>query len=71
MEHEMERLAREKIASQQKLVALKKELHATWDHIDINNLLLEQNSGADVTIKNGETFCPILKVTNLAKRNFL
>ncbi|XP_012214490.1 uncharacterized protein [Linepithema humile] len=52
MEHEMERLAREKIASQQKLVALKKELHATYDHIDINSLLLEQNSGADVTIKN-------------------
>ncbi|XP_018395898.1 PREDICTED: putative GPI-anchored protein pfl2 [Cyphomyrmex costatus] len=55
-EHEMERLAREKIAAQQRLVALKKELHATWDHIDINSLLLEQIPGADVTaVKNENT----------------
>ncbi|KOC71138.1 Max-binding protein MNT [Habropoda laboriosa] len=47
-EHEMERLAREKIAAQQKLLALKKELAATWDHIDFNTLLPEQNSAADV-----------------------
>jgi len=51
----MERLAREKIAAQQKLMALKKELNATWDHIDINSLLLEQNSGTDMTTaKNGK-----------------
>ncbi|XP_076249829.1 uncharacterized protein LOC143189073 isoform X3 [Calliopsis andreniformis] len=48
-EHEMERLAREKIAAQQRLLALKKDLAATWDHIDFNTLLPEQNSGADVT----------------------
>lgn len=54
-EHEMERLAREKIAAQQRLVALRKELNATWDPIDINSLLLEQNPGTDVaTSKNGE-----------------
>lgn len=35
----MERLAREKIASQQRLSALKKELSAQWDHIDFNTLL--------------------------------
>lgn len=52
-EHEMERLAREKIAAQQRLVALRKELNATWDPIDINSLLLEQNPGTDVaTVKN-------------------
>lgn len=56
-EHEMERLAREKIAAQQRLVALRKELNATWDPIDINSLLLEQNPGTDVaTVKNGEIY---------------
>lgn len=55
-EHEMERLAREKIAAQQRLVALRKELNATWDPIDINSLLLEQNPGTDVTaVKNEST----------------
>ncbi|XP_018339021.1 PREDICTED: rho GTPase-activating protein gacU-like isoform X2 [Trachymyrmex septentrionalis] len=53
-EHEMEKLAREKIAAQQRLVALKKELNATWDHIDINSLLLEQNPGTDVTAAKTE-----------------
>ncbi|KAF2366405.1 Myc-type basic helix-loop-helix (bHLH) domain [Trinorchestia longiramus] len=38
-EHEMERLAREKISSQQHLAALKKELVARWDHIDFNAIL--------------------------------
>ncbi|PSN49810.1 hypothetical protein C0J52_01371 [Blattella germanica] len=38
-EHEMERLAREKIAAQQRLAMLKKELSAQWDHIDFNTLL--------------------------------
>ncbi|KAL0110400.1 hypothetical protein PUN28_013794 [Cardiocondyla obscurior] len=54
-EHEMERLAREKIAAQQRLVALRKELNATWDPIDINSLLLEQNPGMDVVTKNEST----------------
>ncbi|XP_054279731.1 max-binding protein MNT-like [Macrosteles quadrilineatus] len=40
-EHEMERLAREKIAYQQKLATLKKELTAQWEHIDLNTLLPE------------------------------
>lgn len=61
-EHEMERLAREKIAAQQRLVALRKELNATWDPIDINSLLLEQNPGTDVaTVKNGEIFVILQK----------
>ncbi|XP_020287127.1 mucin-5AC-like isoform X3 [Pseudomyrmex gracilis] len=55
MEHEIERLAKEKIANQQKLAALKKEINANWDHIDINSLLLEQNSGTDVLVKNENT----------------
>lgn len=54
-EHEMERLAREKIAAQQRLLALKKELAATWDHIDFNTLLPEQNTAADVAAtRSGE-----------------
>lgn len=48
-EHELERLAREKIAAQRRLVALKKDLAATWDHIDFDTLLPEQNAAADVT----------------------
>ncbi|XP_042224153.1 uncharacterized protein LOC121868002 isoform X2 [Homarus americanus] len=43
-EHEMERLAREKIAHQQKLSVLKKELSARWDHIDFNALLPDMAS---------------------------
>lgn len=50
----MEKLAREKIAAQQRLVALKKELAATWDHIDFSTLLPEQNSVVDTIVsKNG------------------
>ncbi|KAE8746935.1 mnt [Frankliniella occidentalis] len=37
-EHEMERLAREKISAQQRLASLKKDLAAQWDHLDINAL---------------------------------
>lgn len=55
-EHEMERLAREKIAAQQRLLALKKELAATWDHIDFNTLLPEQNSVADITATRSGKF---------------
>uniref|UniRef100_A0A8D8LBL6 Max-binding protein MNT n=1 Tax=Cacopsylla melanoneura TaxID=428564 RepID=A0A8D8LBL6_9HEMI len=38
-EHEMERLAREKIHAQQRLALLKKELSARWEHIDFNKLI--------------------------------
>lgn len=41
-EHEMERLAREKIAAQQRLASLKKELGVQWDNIDYNNLISDQ-----------------------------
>lgn len=40
-EHEMERLAREKISYQQRLASLKKELTAQWEHIDLNTLVPE------------------------------
>ncbi|XP_025416573.1 max-binding protein MNT-like isoform X1 [Sipha flava] len=39
LEHEMERLAREKIWAQQRHASLKKELAAKWDHIDFSKLL--------------------------------
>nr|XP_033337808.1 putative uncharacterized protein DDB_G0282129 isoform X1 [Megalopta genalis] len=64
-EHEMERLAREKIAAQQKLLALKKELSATWDHIDFNTLLPEQSSATDVTATKSENM--EVDVTGLAR----
>ncbi|XP_054004372.1 uncharacterized protein LOC128890152 isoform X3 [Hylaeus anthracinus] len=64
-EHEMERLAREKIAAQQKLLALKKELAATWDHIDFNTLLPEQNSAADAIATKSESM--EVDVTGLAR----
>ena len=40
----MERLARDKIANQQKLSAMKKEISARWDHIDFNAILPDMNS---------------------------
>lgn len=54
-EHEMERLAREKITAQQRLQSLKKELAATWDHIDFSTLLPEVSSTIEPNVaKNGE-----------------
>lgn len=38
----MERLAREKIAAQQRLAALKKELGSQWDNIDFSALIPDQ-----------------------------
>lgn len=52
----MERLAREKIAAQQKLIALRKELAATWEHIDFNTFLSEPNSAVDVTATRSGKF---------------
>ncbi|XP_076665218.1 uncharacterized protein LOC143367365 isoform X3 [Andrena cerasifolii] len=66
-EHEMEKLAREKIAAQQRLLALKKELAATWDHIDFNTLLPEQNSVADVTATKSVSENMEVDVTGLAR----
>ncbi|XP_076298940.1 uncharacterized protein LOC143217995 isoform X3 [Lasioglossum baleicum] len=66
-EHEMERLAREKIAAQQRLLALKKELTATWDHIDFNTLLPEQSSATDVTATKSVSENMEVDVTGLAR----
>ncbi|XP_026474859.1 uncharacterized protein LOC113378531 isoform X3 [Ctenocephalides felis] len=41
-ENEMERLAREKIASQQRITTLKRELSSTWEHIDFSKLLPDE-----------------------------
>lgn len=48
-EHEMERLAREKIAAQQKLAALRKELSSQSDHIDMNTLLPDDDNETTTT----------------------
>ncbi|XP_076623807.1 uncharacterized protein LOC143343142 isoform X8 [Colletes latitarsis] len=66
-EHEMERLAREKIAAHQKLLALKKELAATWDHIDFNTLLPEQNSAVDAIATKSVSESMEVDVTGLAR----
>lgn len=52
LEHEMEKLAREKISSQQKLAVLKKEISAQCDNVDFAKLLPDvlptlQNSVVD------------------------
>ncbi|XP_043219122.1 max-binding protein MNT-like isoform X2 [Amphibalanus amphitrite] len=46
-EHEMERLAREKIANQQRLAQLKRDLSAKWDHIDFSQLLPDPTANND------------------------
>ena len=46
-EHEMERLAREKIANQQRLAQLKRDLSAKWDHIDFSQLLPDPSANND------------------------
>ncbi|KAI5724540.1 hypothetical protein M8J77_003995 [Diaphorina citri] len=50
-EHEMERLAREKIHAQQRLALLKKELSARWEHIDFNTLIPD-NMEVDIPYDN-------------------
>jgi predicted transcriptional regulator len=40
-EHEMERLAREKIALQQRLSTLKKDMLGKWDHLDWRSMVPE------------------------------
>ncbi|XP_051160365.1 uncharacterized protein LOC127280968 isoform X3 [Leptopilina boulardi] len=66
-EHEMEKLAREKIAAQQRLVALKKDLAATWDHIDFSTLLPEQNSVVDTVVSKNVSESMDVDVTGLAR----
>ncbi|XP_043270248.1 max-binding protein MNT-like isoform X2 [Venturia canescens] len=66
-EHEMERLAREKIAAQQRIVALKKELSATWDHIDFSTLLQEPNSAVDPSASKNVSESMDVDVTGLAR----
>ncbi|CAG9821422.1 unnamed protein product [Phaedon cochleariae] len=44
LEHEMERLAREKITSQQRLAVLKKEISSRYDNVDFSKLLPEMAS---------------------------
>lgn len=46
----MEKLAREKISAQQKLVALKKDLAATWEHVDFDAILPERNNTLDMNV---------------------
>lgn len=48
-EHEMERLAREKIAAQQRLATLKKDLSLQLDYLDMSALLPEQDNETTTT----------------------
>lgn len=45
----MERLAREKIAFQQKLSILKKDLATQLDHIDVNSFIPEEDNETTTT----------------------
>ncbi|XP_044007854.1 type-2 histone deacetylase 1-like isoform X3 [Aphidius gifuensis] len=66
-EHEMERLARERISSQQRLTQLKKELSSKWEHIDFNKLLPEQISTVDSIVNKNVTENMDVDVTTLAR----
>lgn len=55
-EHEMEKLAREKIASQQRIVALKKELAGRWPHLDFSQILKEPNLAVDTSGSKNRRF---------------
>ncbi|KAG8194952.1 hypothetical protein JTE90_021413 [Oedothorax gibbosus] len=48
-EHDMERLAREKIAFQQRLSILKKDLSAQLDHVDVNTFIPEEDNETTTT----------------------
>ncbi|GFT27560.1 max-binding protein MNT [Nephila pilipes] len=48
-EHEMERLAREKISFQQRLSTLKKELASHLDYIDVNNFIIPEDDNDSTT----------------------
>ena len=54
----MEKLAREKIHAQQRIVSLKKELSVTWDHLDFGAMLPDHNSTHETNVnnKNGMIF---------------
>lgn len=48
-EHEMERLAREKIAAQQRLATLKKDLSLQLDYLDMSAILPDQDNETTTT----------------------
>ncbi|GAB0088074.1 probable GPI-anchored adhesin-like protein PGA55 [Sergentomyia squamirostris] len=47
LEHEMERLAKEKISSQQRIIVLKRELSSQFENIDFSTILPETDSAAN------------------------
>lgn len=51
----MERLAKEKIAAQQKILLLKRELSAQWDHFDFSTIIPE-NEVVNVREKGRNNF---------------
>lgn len=57
-EHEMERLAREKIALQQRFAQLKKELSAVWDHLDVGTFMPDDPDESSPDVKFSETDNP-------------
>lgn len=46
LEHEMERLAREKIAAQQRLIILRKEIGSKFDGLDLSRLMIDVSSSS-------------------------
>ncbi|EEC09885.1 max binding protein mnt, putative [Ixodes scapularis] len=59
-EHEMERLAREKIAAQQRLAVLKKDLSLQLDYLDMSAILPDQDNETTTTASgNSENGKPV------------
>nr|CAH7717914.1 unnamed protein product [Callosobruchus chinensis] len=55
LEHEMERLAREKISHQQRLAILKKEISSHYDNVDFSKLLPEVVTSAPTAVSDVTT----------------
>lgn len=74
LEHEMERLAREKISAQQKLAVLKKEIAVQCDNVDFNVLLPEPvpvptPNETKMVLQTIERIPPLPKPPNGVKEN--
>lgn len=55
LEHEMERLAREKIAAQQRLILLRKEIGTKYDGLDLSRLMIDVPSTPPMSTSSAES----------------
>ncbi|CAL8115840.1 unnamed protein product [Orchesella dallaii] len=64
-EHEMERLAREKISLQQKIASLKKDMLGKWDHVDWQSIVPD-----DVDIGMESSNGPVSNAVTIENRRY-